>query len=212
MNQVLIDNKSDKLIVFLNGWGMDERPFSPLKSSSDVLFLSDYSDLSIDFDFSQYKNITLIAFSCGVFMASYLKEVLPKFDFKIAINGTIRLFDETYGISKEISKVFENISIENCLEFRKTKLLKTKAELQTFNKYQPHRSLESSRLEFEKLKEYSCKNTNPEYDYDKIISSKKDKIIPFKMQNEFWKNKVKPIEAAHFPFYNFKSFEEIINY
>jgi hypothetical protein len=61
----LLKNNSDRLIIFLCGWGMDEKPLLPLKTGNDVLFLFNYSDLSLDFDFSIYEKIDLIAFPVG---------------------------------------------------------------------------------------------------------------------------------------------------
>ncbi len=72
------DNNSDELILLFNGWGMDEKPFLPLTSSRDILFVSDYSnfDFSPNIDFSDYKKIFLITFSAGTFMTAFLKDNL----------------------------------------------------------------------------------------------------------------------------------------
>ena len=52
----------NKLIVFCNGWGMDEHPFRPLHSFGyDVLMLYDYSDLVHGLDigkiFAEYDEV-----------------------------------------------------------------------------------------------------------------------------------------------------------
>lgn len=212
MRHFFRNQNSDELIVFFCGWGMDERPFNPLTSESDILYIFDYNDLNLDFEaFSKYKKKTLIAFSCGVFMAYYLKDILPEFDIKIAINGTLKPFDENFGMPKQGSKVFEGISRENYLDFREELLVKDKKELKIFNKYQPKRSLESSLLEFSNLKKYAKKNKEIICFYDKILISEDDKIIPTESQKNFWKTNYKTISGAHFPFYNFNSMEEIIN-
>ena len=62
MQKYLIDNNSDKLLLFFTGWGCDEYEFEHLNADSDVLLLYNYSDLGLDFDFSKYKEINLIAF------------------------------------------------------------------------------------------------------------------------------------------------------
>ena len=49
--------------------------------------------------------------------------------------------------------------------------------------------------------------------YDTAIISNNDIIIPSKNQINFWSDKVKNIkmlESGHFPFYNFKSWDEIL--
>lgn len=211
MKQYYKNQNSKNLILFLCGWGMDQWPLEPLSCESDVLFLYDYSELSLDFDFSKYEKVTLIAFSCGVFMASYLRDILPEFNFKIAINGTLKLFDEKYGLSKEVSQNFLTISMQNYLEFREKMLVETRKELILFNKFQPRRNIASSLKEFSALKEYSKMHTDANFTFDKILIAQNDKILPLALQKDFWKTGFKIIPGAHFMFYNFKSFEEIVN-
>ena len=98
------DNK--KLILFFNGWGMNETPVNHLESEDcDILILYDYSDLSFDFaefDFSKYKEKNLIAWSMGVYVANLFKDVFKDFNKKVAINGTCKMIDNDYGIAKKI--------------------------------------------------------------------------------------------------------------
>ena len=212
MKYFLKNNGSKSLITMFCGWGMDEKPLLPLVSTSDVLYIYDYNEPDFNFDFSKYTNKVLIAFSCGVFMACYLKNTLPEFNYKIAINGTLKPFDEKYGIKKEKELLFQNLSKYNYLEFREKMLLQTKNELVMFNKNQPSRTLESSLAEFSSLKKYAKTPIEEESFYDKIIISENDRIIPAEFQKEFWKENYKTISAAHFPFYKFNTIEEIISY
>lgn len=210
------DNKSDSLILFLLGWGMDERPFRPLKSTCDVLFIYGYSDLNLDFElhFSKYKKITLIAFSCGVFMASLLKEKFPKIDLKIAVNGTLILFDEKLGLTKDKYKVLENISPKNYMEFRRKYLTETKEELDLFNKNQPFRSFENATKELKMLNEYHSKNKDSEFEYDIALIAKQDNTLLTENQINYWEKSKTPyklINGGHFNFYKFKDIDEIIN-
>ena len=64
----LHQRKRNKLLFFCNGWGMDERPFSPLASYEwNVLMFYDYTDLSVDQDLpkliGEYEEIILVAWS-----------------------------------------------------------------------------------------------------------------------------------------------------
>lgn len=203
------DNESDKLIVLFNGWGMDEKPFLTMKSTYDILYVFDYNDLKLEheIDFSKYSEKILLAFSAGVFMASLFQDKFPVFDKKIAVNGTLNLFDEEKGLSDRTVKDLEGITLENALEFRKKLILKS-AHLDIFNKTQPSRSLESSLKELDALKKH-VKKTN--FSYDKIIIGKEDKIIPFKNQLAAWKGhkNITLVDAGHFPFYEFKSLDEL---
>lgn len=210
MQTNLQNNDSDEIIVLLDGWGMDETPYTPLKSTKDILFVNDYSELEFDFDFSKYKRKILITFSAGVFMAGYLKDRLPKFDLTIAINGVLNPFDKTIGLPEEMFSRMENITFENALEFRRY-LISDKSHLEKFNRFQPHRDLKSSQNELAALKKYF--QNKVDYGFDKIIIGKDDKIIPYENQLIAWKkhNNIRTMEAGHFLIYNFNSFDEIIN-
>ena len=206
------NENSDELILFFCGWGMDEKPFSPLKSSADILFLYDYSDLEFEFDFAKYKKITLIAFSYGVFVAALLKDILPKLDFKIAVNGTLRPVDNEFGIPEKIFKLtLENMTELTALKFRE-KLFSSREHLAIFNKNLPNRDMQSSKTELAALEGYFLANKNVDFEYDKIFIAEHDKIMPFKSQKSFWQNNqnVHTIDAGHFLFYNFENFGEII--
>lgn len=204
-------NNSDELIVFFNGWGMDETPFYPLKSCRDLLFIFDYSDsdLTLDLDFSKYKKLILMSFSAGVFMAAYFQDLLPDFHVKIAINGTLHMLDEHKGVPPSMFKEMESLTYENALEFRE-KITDNKDHYNLFNKYQPLRNLESSMEELFALKRYFAE---PKFfDYDKVIVGKSDIILPTENQLRAWNNhkNVHKTSGGHFLFYNFNDFDELV--
>lgn len=206
------NNNGDELILFFNGWAMDEKPFLPLKSNFDILFIYDYTDLNLnlDLDFSKYKKINLMAFSAGAFMAAYLRNLLPVIDLKVAINGTLNMLDEIQGVPQNMFNEMENLNLDNVLDFRK-KVTHTEREFHLFNQYQPDRNLKSSMDELSALKKYF---TNPiDFDYDKIIIGQNDRILPTENQLNAWNShkNVRKAKGGHFLFYNFSNFEELIN-
>ena len=94
-------NKKDenkKLILFFNGWAMNETPVQHLKNDDfDVLVLFDYRDVDFNlaqFDFSKYDEKYLVCWSMGVYVANLFKKDLIDFDKKIAINGTTSIIDD----------------------------------------------------------------------------------------------------------------------
>lgn len=209
------NNKKNELILFFCGWGMDEKPFSPISSDFDILYVFDYSELELNFDFSKYKKIILLAFSAGVFMADYLKNVLPLCGLKIAINGSLQLFNPKLGLPKSSVKDMENINLSNYLDFRRS-LISDKNHVELFNKFQPARDFESSMNELDALKKYYSESeklsVSERLSYDKIIIAKDDKIIPYENQLNAWgehKN-IRIVSGGHFMFYNFSNFNEII--
>lgn len=211
MHNYLRCNNSKNLIVFFCGWAMDEKPFEPLKSENyDVLFIFDYADLELDFDFSKYEKKILIAFSYGVFVAAIAK--LPEFNLKIAVNGTLKPIDSRFGISP---KIFDltlcNMSDESLLKFY-SRMFDNNLDEEYFKTNLPERNAESCLKELEAIKNYYFNTTDVAIEYDKAIISSNDKIIPAKNQLAFWDGKNQKIfNAGHFIFYKFKNFDEIIN-
>ena len=112
MNQKWLNKKDNKkLIVFFNGWGMDEKIVSHLLFEDyDVLMFNDYRILEIDnYDFSKYIDKTLLAWSMGVFICSKFYDTFKNFDRFIAINGTQKPVDDNYGIPH----IIYNLMVEN---------------------------------------------------------------------------------------------------
>ena len=202
---------NDKLIIFFTGWSFDYKPFEFLACNDfDVLMFFDYNTLDMP-PIPNYKEYILISWSMGVFSAYLLKDKLPSFSKKIAINGTPLPVNDDYGIPVKPflltlrhaktgleGKFYQNI-FDTPIEY--DRYLKSAVERPIENRVEELNSL------YKKIK-----NTEIEYKhfYDKAIVSKNDKIIPAKNQINFWQEKAKIIESGHFPYYNFKSWDEII--
>ena len=164
----------------------------------------------MDFDFSKYKNIDLIAFSAGVFVASIMN-----FDFninkRIAISGNPYLFDEKLGISKETLHIFNNITEENADDFAKNYLIKTEDEWKIFR--HSKRTIDSCKLEFSRLIDfYNRKKQDIKNIYNLALIGEDDKIFNISVQKEFYKDKLHLIKnARHNMFFRVKSYEQLLN-
>lgn len=213
MKTYLRNNNSKNLVVFLLGWGLDEKPFDVLESKDfDILFVFDYSSVNLDFDFSKYEKKVLIAFSYGVFMASVIKDYLPEFDYKIAINGTLKPVDKDFGISPKIFDLTLSSVSDTSMQKFYSRMFDNNLDDEYFKEHLPARDAGSCEVELTQIKKYYDESKNISFDFDKVIISKSDKIIPTKSQLNFWQNAdVKQIEAGHFLFYKFNDFSEIIN-
>ena len=89
---------NNKLIIFFTGWSFDYKPFEFLNCEDfDVLIIYDYNDLELP-QIPEYKEYFLISWSMGVYTSYLLKDKLPKFTKKIAINGTPFPVNDEYGI------------------------------------------------------------------------------------------------------------------
>ena len=208
MKHFHIDNNSSSLILFFSGWGCDEYEFEHMTSESDVLILYDYTNLNLDFDFSKYKNIDLIAFSAGVFVASIFDLDL-KIRRKIAIDGNPYLFDEYLGLSKDIQKVLTSITEENAEDFAKNYLVKTKEEYENF--HPSRRTLESCNIEYNCLKQiYNDRKQDIKDIFDIAYIGDQDLIFNVEAQKEFYKNRLRIIKnARHNVFFRLKRYEDI---
>lgn len=216
MQTKLISNNSENLITFLTGWGCDDNQFKFMNSENfDVLLCYDYSDLNLDFNFSKYKKHYLITFSAGVYVAGILKNILPDFTKKIAINGNPIPYDEYFGLNKEIVNIFMGITKETTLDFRQKYIVFDEKEFRLFNANQSHRTFESCQEELFSLTA-ARKNSTP-LKYDVAILSMNDKIFSPKRQLEYWDKSVyqpdcrvvKLENSAHFPFFKLNSYDKI---
>lgn len=208
-----------KLIVFFAGWSFDYNPFLSIKADDfDILMLYDYNDLDLPEDIneiSKYENKTLIAWSMGVFVAPKFKNILNDFDKKIAINGTQTPVDNDFGIPV---KMFE-LTLRHAEKGLSGKFYQnvflTEEEYERYSKSEVQRSVSNRVSELENLYNLikNDKNINTEDFYDMALVSDYDKIIPPKNQIASHKtNNVSTITIpyGHFPYYNFESWNDII--
>ena len=202
-------NKSEnkKLIVFFNGWGMDEKVVAHLNYSDfDVLMFYDYLNTQIhEFDFSNYDYKVLIAWSMGVYVCNIFYDKLKYFNKFIAINGTQKPVDDDYGIPQLVY----NLTVENFNELSSAKFMKkitTEVDLKEYTSRQTE-ELKQELISIRDLKIEKYLNFN------KAIISTKDRIMPYKNQLKFWQEKgVEKIElnAPHYIFNLYKNWDELI--
>jgi biotin synthesis protein BioG len=194
------DNK--KLIIFFNGWGMDECVVNHLEPDNyDVIMFYDYNTLQTEFDrksINIYPEKYLIAWSMGVMTAT-----LFDIDYvsKTAVNGTLKPIDDKYGIPNKIYNLtLKGFSPKGAERFIKNMY-------QDFSGYiYPKREFENQKTELEALTHYQA---NPNFKYNRIIISACDKIIPTKNQSAFWG--IEPnTEGGHAPFNLFKKWSELL--
>lgn len=204
---------NDKLIVFFAGWSFDYNPFQCLDCENyDIVIIYDYNDLNNLPDFGNYSKKILITWSMGVFAAYLLKDKLPQFDKKIAVNGTPYPVDDKFGIPHK--------TFDLTLKYAETGLqgkfyqnvFSSEEFLAKYLKNPVQRSI-AERVEELVSLDKLIKNTEINYEkfYDKALVGLRDKIIPTKNQLAFWGDIAQTLDCGHFPFYNYKSWDEICN-
>lgn len=195
-----VNNSS--VIVFFNGWGMDESIVSNLSFNTfDVLMFYDYNTLDTDFDFTTIKNYKfrhLIAWSMGVMVATLFDD---NYNTKTAINGTLKPINNRFGIPERIYDLtLKSFSPKGAEKFIKN-MFPIECNLPIVT-----RNFENQKNELFALKNYSS-NTN--FKYSKVIISDNDKIIPTKNQMAYWN--IEPnISGGHAIFYLIDSWSELI--
>lgn len=212
MEYIWLNKKEDnkKIIIFFNGWGMNETPVKHLKASdSDVLMLFDYRDFNFNlsqFDLSKYEKKYLICWSMGVYASCLFYDFLNDFDKKIAINGTTKIIHNDYGIPEKIYKVtVKFLNEDSCDKFIKNMFDNGKLNPNiTITKTLPELKEELISIQNIKL--------DKELNFDKAFVSLNDKIVPAKNQINFWNNKTKieEISATHCPFEEFEQWADLL--
>lgn len=215
-SKLLVSNNSDELIIFMAGWGSDNYQYENISSSKDVVIFYDYSDLTIDFDFSSYRKFYLLAFSSGVFVSALIKDKLPKLSLTVAANGNINLFDQNLGLDDFIVKLFKSIDLSNYMDFRRNYLCFSDEELELFNKYSCRRSSLSCSEEIDALYKYYKEHT-VDLIFDKVLLSDSDRIFKPKYELEYYlglkSTEVYRIENANHNIFtvHLKDFDDLLN-
>lgn len=190
-----------KLIIFFNGWGMDEIIVKHLESNDyDVLMFYDYNNLDVDLDLNslnKYIEKYIVAWSMGVMVATNFK-----IDYinATAINGTLTPIDKDFGINPKIYDLTINgFDEKSCQKFINNMFTEHK-------NINIKRSFENQKTELIAIKKYSSKDF---VKYSKILISDNDKIIPTKSQVKFWG--IEPnLKTGHCPFFLFKKWSELL--
>lgn len=192
---------SNKVIIFFNGWGMDDLIVSHLDCEDyDVVVVYNYNESELSLSLDNYEEKHLIAWSMGVMTAT--NYYFGKLNSAIAICGTPYPINDKYGIPERIY----NLTIKGFSEKSMTKFMERMfIEKPIISKYS-NRDLESQKNELIKLLEYSHGN---EFKYTKAIVGDSDLIIPTKNQINFWKDPL-IIHSGHCPFMLYNRWTEIL--
>lgn len=191
---------NNKVIIFFNGWGMDESVVKHLNPENfDILMFYNYNELDIDLSIiNDYKEKYLIAWSMGVMVATRFD---IKYNSTTAINGTLKPIDDKFGIP---SRIYD-LTIKGFSPKGRERFIKSMFE-NTENLPNIRREFEEQKTELSALKNYAA---NEDFKYNRVLISNNDKIIPTKNQEAFWGIKAN-FESGHCPFYSFTKWSELL--
>jgi len=218
----LAKNREKRLLVFCNGWGMDEKPYNKLTATGiDVLVLSDFSDLSsrdcegvipgID-AFGHYQERILLAWSMGVWAAHKLfARSESAFQRKIAVNGTLCPIHDRYGIPRELFGVTAQAWSESSKEKFYRRMCGEKNLTREFMDNAPARGIADQQRELNwYLEQVDCLSSTEAF-YSEVWVSTKDRIMATENQLNFWGDDVRFVSGGHFPFYRKSCWHELLS-
>lgn len=215
--QWLHRGNKDDLVIFCNGWGMDQGVVKHLGCTScDVAMLYNYRNIDLpeglDEVYTTYKRLFLVCWSMGVWVGQKLFEKDKKmFTKTIAFNGTLCPIDDNYGIPKEVY----GATLRDFNEITRKKfyrrMCREKANLNLFLENEPKRSIAEQKEELAFLEnKVDCVVVEKSI-YDQVIVADKDLIMPTENQKRYWEtHNIQLISGFHYLFGLFRSWEEIM--
>lgn len=213
-----INHNKNSLIVFFCGFYTDANCFIEFDNGeNDLIFIYDYSDMDKNpletFDFLNYTKVSVIAYSYGVWALNYVynQEVLPEIHASCALCGTFCPIDNEYGVNEKIYDLMtRSVNSDTIDKFEEKMALGASSPL---NIKKANRKIENLADELLNIRIVSKKTWfKKNFKFDKVVLAKKDRIFPYASQSNFWathKNKHE-LECGHFPFFEFRDFDEIL--
>ncbi|TKG96603.1 DUF452 family protein [Puteibacter caeruleilacunae] len=214
MKRTLINNNSDRLILFFNGWGMDEQVIKNVLGDYDVLTLSAYhvkGELPIE-QIKKYNEIYVVAWSMGVWVADCSTE-LEELSVKkyIAINGTPKPIDNQLGIPERIFKgTLDTLNERNRNKFQ-MRMFGGVKEFAAATDVLPKRELKEQTEELQYFWD-QAKDHHGNKSWDKAFVGSNDLIFPADNLSQYWNlaSKTEVLEMPHFPFCVLDTWDRIV--
>ena len=218
MKTEFISRNKTSLIIFFCGFYTDANCFIEFDNNkSDLLFVYDYSDMENNpleyFDFTPYTEVNVIAYSYGVWALNYTynMDLLPEINKSCALCGTFCPVDNEYGVNEKIYDLMLNSLNSDTIEkFEKKMAIGSSSPLNIKPANRRIENLASELLNIKMTSKHSWFKKN--FPFEKVVLTKKDRIFPYSSQSNFWaahNNKLE-LECGHFPFFEFRDFDEIL--
>lgn len=201
----IIKDNPKHLLLFFAGWGMDETPFLEIHpTDKDWMVCYDYRSLSFDVTILQeYSQITLIAWSMGVWAASQIMQKYPHLPISqnIAINGTTDPIHETKGIAPNIFEgTLQGLNEQTLQKFQR-RMCGSTTDYKAFQSILPQRPVEELKEELAAIQKQYLSLPPSDFVWQKAIIGKNDRIFLPDNQRLAWKNNItslEQVEAAHY--------------
>lgn len=205
-----------KILVFCNGWAMDEQPFTFLHAEQyDVLVLYGYNHFSLTDELRNilagYPERVLMAWSMGVWAGQQLfAGCADLFGRRIAINGTLCPVDEIRGIPPALCQgTWANWGVDSRVKFYR-RMFQSVDDWQRFSAHLPARQPDEQKAELAfLLAKVGCLPSIASI-YQQVCISLADRIITSANQLFYWQGApISRLVGGHFPFYAWQSWDRI---
>jgi len=213
MKSYFSDNNSKQLIIFFNGWGMDDSLLKHFNTDKDILIFYDYrSDVKLpELSLKNYDEVYVVAWSMGVFMANQLAPKLGLSITKsIALCGSPYPVDDAFGIrTKVYDMTCKGLRIAGTDKFFTQMFAGQESPL--FSR--PEREFMEQIDELENLKTVSIDAEKESFKWDVAVVGMKDRIFPPKNLISYWEGKTRLIQddMPHYPFDKYDSWTKILS-
>ena len=215
MRIVWLNKKNrDRVIIFFNGWGMDENAVIRLSGIYDLLMVYDYRHLeNKNFPVLQeYQEIFVVAWSMGVWAASQIMKQYPSLPLSqsIAINGTLSPIHETKGITPTIFEgTLQGLNEQSLQKFQR-RMCGSAADYKAFQTVAPQRPVEELKEELAAIQKQYLSLPPSDFAWQRAIIGKSDRIFLPDSQWLAWRNKVDSLEYTEAAHYQQDLFDNVI--
>lgn len=193
------------LLLLFNGWGFDSNVVRSVHQPAfDVLLVSDYTQVDPELlaCTQAYKQVYLLAWSFGVFVANYCGAAIRPINQCIAVNGTLFPVHNEYGISEDTF----NATLQQYNERNRQKfMLRVSGGIRSYEamaELLPERSTDSQLNELKALQALFKIPVYTQLDWNRALVSMEDKIFPPANMRAAWGSKAYEIRGAHYVDFN----------
>ncbi|TDQ58034.1 biotin synthesis protein BioG [Mesocricetibacter intestinalis] len=212
MKSTFINQGKANLLVYFSGWSgpgtETEHLIAP--PDYDLLICCDYLDLNLDFDFSPYREIRLVAWSMGVWVAEQLMNEIPLIS-ATAVNGTPFPCNENFGIPPALFQAtLQGLNRTSRAKFER-RMCADNRQLEIYQNLRDHRPLEKIRAELSALYQAQALSPPPKLNWTHALIGSKDRIFPPQNQLNYWQPPVhiNLTEDGHYPFAALQYWEQL---
>lgn len=210
---------SRRIVLFLNGCGMDERVVAHLvpPADCDLLMVHNYADLRVPSEavtcLDSGATVVLAAWSMGVWAAGALADRAGSISGSVAVNGTSLPIHDLYGIPPTVYRAtVAGFSEENCRSFYR-RMCGSGEPLRRFLQSAPARDLADQHNELAAVETLAtAPDALPAFPFNAAVVAARDRIIPTANMQRFWAEHggCRVVDMPHYPFFDI-AWEELIH-